>query len=365
MYCANSVIDWKSFRAKYNETYWQTFNEQETHETLYIRTRYVCLFTRPEERVPLERVQAVHDQLNTAFGGRNLTDLSKVPSTPNAPFQQVIGNPNIQFLPLQSRALTVEYLPVTSPLDAVSPAEHAGKLAGVHEGVLNIYIGQCARGSVLGQAPIEGNQVYILHSTVGGPRQLGTLAGYNQGKTLVHEVGHALGCRHLFQDNVCDGYSVYTDLPEQIRPNTNVTLYELSPGVWDMKNDNRDIDRQHNTNYSCAHLMPLVQNEAGVNFMDYDDDEHSLFFSRNQADTMRARLLHSSNQNLILVPTIEVQKQIQPVDATDTLALATWITLCLWLILGAWIFLVWILRRRRQETNHSNQTQSYPPISQT
>ncbi|KAG8822415.1 hypothetical protein FRC19_006049 [Serendipita sp. 401] len=88
--------------------------------------------------------------------------------------------------------------------------------------VLNIYsVG--LTGGLLGYATFPWdyatNQkldgVVFLHSTIAG----GSMANYNQGKTLTHEVGHWLGLYHVFQGRSCTGYGDYVaDTPPQKTP---------------------------------------------------------------------------------------------------------------------------------------------------
>lgn len=303
MYCSTAIPDWKAFRAKYTPEFWREFEARDTQETLYIDTRWVSLYSSEDEKVPIERVRDCLRMLNLVYSGQNTEDLGMIPDSAQNPFKRVLGNPNIQFLPLDPSTLVVEYQKINGTLSSSSPVDDAAAKAGVVAGVMNIYMGNSGSGSILGQAELSSNIVFGLYSSIGGFTVPGALPGYSQGKTMAHEIGHALGLNHLFQDNLCDNQSVYTDIPEQIRPNFTTELYQTSEGAWEMKGDNRSKDRALDTNLSCLHIQPdpaTAPNEMGVNIMDYGLDPVSLMFSKNQADMMRSRLLDADNTTLTL-----------------------------------------------------------------
>jgi hypothetical protein len=271
---------------------------------LYVETRWVVLYSKEDEKVPIVRVQDCLRTLNLVFSGKNTMDLEKVPNTEKTPWKSRIGVPNIQFLPLDASKLNVEYKKITGYLDGKTPVSDAASKGGRKDGVLNIYVGSSDKGSILGQAELNSNIVYALYSTIGGYTNQGTLPGYNFGKTVVHEVGHALGLVHTFSDNLCDNYSPYTDVPEQVRPNFSTALTEVSPGVWEQSNDNRELDRLNNSKLSCLYIQPnqaTAPNEMGVNFLDYGTDEVSLMFTKNQVEIMRNYLTSPDNTTLKLM----------------------------------------------------------------
>ncbi len=353
MYCSTPIPDWQAYRRKYTPEYWANQRAASTDKTLHINTRWVVLYDKAVEKIDIARVRDCHRMLNLIYSGQNVEELQKVPNTEKAPFKAVIGNPRIQFLPLDSSILPVEYIKSVGPLDRADPVQDAAKRGGRVEGTLNIYIGNSGGGLVLGQADIGGNIVYGLYTTIGGYLVPGTLAGYTQGKTIAHEVGHALGLHHIFQDNLCDNFSVYTDVPEQIKPNFNTELVETSPGVWDIRGDNRSKDREFHTNFSCLHIQTEAEsapNEMGINIMDYDRDEVSIMFTQNQAETMRARLLDADNHSLILRDPGDISSLSNPttttLDLTIVLLLAILIPVfVLLLVLG----LIWNRRRKKNQ----------------
>jgi preprotein translocase subunit SecG len=297
MYC-NTVHDWKQYKAKYSGKFLESLHS-DSSDTLYIDTRWVVLYSSEEQKIPLSRIQDCLRMLNIVYAKQNTVDLQKVPTS----WSSVTGNPNIQFLPLDPTKLTVEYIPISGNLDGDSPVSDAASRGGRTNGVLNIYIGSSGKGSILGQAELNSNIVYALYSAVGGFDVKGTLPGYDLGKTVVHEVGHALGLVHTFSDNACDHFSPYDDVPEQIRPNYSTSLVQLSNGSWEQRGDNRYNDRLNGSSLSCLSIQPdpdTAPNEMGINFMDYGDDNVSLVFSKNQVDIMRQYLQSSDNTTLTL-----------------------------------------------------------------
>jgi hypothetical protein len=302
-YCSTRSPDWIAFRKKFDADFYSKTSDMDTGQTLYIDTRYVVLYNTPEQRVDIEQVRASHNTLNTAFSANNLNELDTVPDNERYPWKPLIGNPNIQFLPLDPQDLVVEYREIsTRSLSDASPVEDAATRAGVVPGVMNIYIGNNTRG-ILGQAELGGNIVFSLYSSLGDEESPGELSEYALSKTMIHEVGHALSLPHTFSDDVCDHNKVFPDVPEQISPNFNTKLFQTQDGSWDCKDDSRYTDRVHNTVQSCLNVQAhpdTAPNEMGINYMDYGVDEVSIMFTRSQALMMRAYLEGEDNTTLTL-----------------------------------------------------------------
>jgi hypothetical protein len=269
-------------------------------QTLYVDVRYICLFVTDDQKVSLSRVQENHRVLNACFGGQNADDLAKVPNTTLNPWAARIGNPRIQFLPIDASQVTCEYKRISTPLDSNEPVVDAAIRGGRVSGVLNVYISTAAGGNILGQAELQSSIVYVLHTTVGGPQVAGTLSNFNRGKTLVHEVGHSFGLSHTFSDQTCDSVKPYPDIPETTLPSYDTQVFLNSDSKWDQKNDERDKDRRGvGSNRSCLNIDSST-NLMAVNVMDYGADAASLMFSASQATIMRDYLLSSSNTTLAM-----------------------------------------------------------------
>jgi len=309
MYC-NAVHDWKGYHEKHDEKFWREAAERDTSQPIFVDTRWVVLYSSEDQKVPIERIRDCLDMLNTVYSGANKDELAMVPNTARNPWQPRIGVPNIQFLPLDSSTLQVEYRQVSGFLDPTNPVQDAAAKGDVTPDVLNIYLGACGQGCILGQAEIRSNVVYAMYSTIGGYNVPGAMPGYDLGKTVAHEVGHALGLVHTFADTVCDGQKPYSDVPEQIRPNFDTALTQLGDGTYDQINDNRYKDRINNTHLSCLHTEgdpDAADNEMGVNIMDYGNDRVSLMFTQNQVQLMRHYLEGPDNTTL----------KLQTADATS------------------------------------------------
>jgi hypothetical protein len=90
----------------------------------------------------------------------------------------------------------------------------------------------------------------------------GSFQAYNQGKTLVHEVGHWLGLFHTFEGG-CGGGDLVSDTPPQNAPTFGCP--EVAPN-------------------SCPESEGV---DAIFNFMDYSDDVCLSEFSAGQAQRVR------------------------------------------------------------------------------
>lgn len=302
-YCAAKKPDWAAVRAKYNRAYFEEAAARDHGDTLYVDVRWVVLFRNAEERVSVERIRDCHRTLNLLFSAQNTEELAKVPNTALSPFRPLIGNPNIQFLPLNANEVNPVYVSITQELSGTTPVDDAVRIAGRVSGVLNLYLGTSQSGSILGQAELNSNVAFNYHGTIGGYRVPGTLTHYDLGKTVAHEVAHALGLLHTFSDDVCDGFGAFADTEEAVRPNYEVDLVETSPGVWEQTHDNRWKDRNLGTQLSCLDQeadRATASHEMGINLMDYGRDRVSIMFTTSQAVMMREYLQSAQNTSLEL-----------------------------------------------------------------
>ncbi|MDA0630120.1 MAG: fibronectin type III domain-containing protein [Proteobacteria bacterium] len=108
-----------------------------------------------------------------------------------------------------------------------APSEFKSDLAQNPEQYINIYTNDAGGEGVLGYATLPPGSagtsfdgVVMRHQTIGG-RNNG-YGNYDQGRTLVHEVGHYLGLRHTFRDGVCSNtyptQDLIVDTPAQAEP---------------------------------------------------------------------------------------------------------------------------------------------------
>lgn len=238
-------------------------------------------------------VKDCYDALNQAFLGSNDVEQSKIPNTSAYPWKPVSGIPNITFDAYQQDGtfnmttydpvdLSSYEHPVEAYFDAVHPLPN----------MINVYIGETI-DNTLGEAYLQSNVCFVYHASVGGHEHPGSLAGYNLGKTLVHEIGHCFGLYHPFDDAECDGNPRFLDIPEQIQPNFVTKLYfDEVAQHWTCKDDNRYNDRIYNTETSCLDLSSPV-NEMGINYMDYGTDDVSIIFTKEQCALMRDTVLNT------------------------------------------------------------------------
>ena len=299
-YCSTASPNLNEFRKKYTNEFLAKAHTDDNNDTLYISTRYVVIYNDDAQKLDLKRIQAGHQVLNKAFSKSNTEELDKVPDTKYYPWRPLIGDPNIQFLPINSSKLEVEYVYTSKKyLHSKTPLEDAASVAGVEDGVMNIYIGNCS-DETLGQAILKSNTVFVLYSSIGGPDLTGLLPEYNLSKTLIHEVGHALSLPHTFSDDACDHTKVFQDVPEQVSPNYLTELFN-NDGEWDCIGDNRHNDRVNKTNTSCLSIQTdpdASPNEMGINYMDYGIDHVSIMFTKHQSTMMRTFLKSTENTSL-------------------------------------------------------------------
>ncbi len=115
--------------------------------------------------------------------------------------------------------------------------------------------------------------IVLLYSSVGRPPNNPFPGQYNLGRTATHEIGHALGLRHIWGDgNNCSATDYCADTPPSDAANYGCLLTHTSCGGLDM-----------------------VQN-----YMDYSNDACMNLFTTNQVGRMWTVLQNSPRRNSLL-----------------------------------------------------------------
>ena len=116
------------------------------------------------------------------------------------------------------------------------------------------------------------NDGVVVHFEVFGSNlsATGTLEAVNRGRTLVHEVGHYLGLRHIWGDpgqgeNGCDVDDGLEDTPNSAAANQQTCAYAAN---------------------SCS-IAPDAFPDMVENYMDYSDENCMNMFTLQQAEAMR------------------------------------------------------------------------------
>jgi Pregnancy-associated plasma protein-A/Secretion system C-terminal sorting domain len=134
-------------------------------------------------------------------------------------------------------------------------------------------------GRVLGYGtppggPADKDGVVIMYDVFG---TIGNLrAPFNKGRTTTHEVGHWLGLKHLWGDDLCGD------------------------------DDVSDTPRQLSYNYGCpafprvTNCSPNANGDMFMNFMDYTDDACMNMFTSGQKSRMRALFASGGFRNRLL-----------------------------------------------------------------
>ena len=136
---------------------------------------------------------------------------------------------------------------------------------------LNVYVNSA--GGYLGYSTLpqeDAGNVYdgvvVLYEVVGG-RNVPDAEQYDQGRTLVHEVGHYLGLLHTFE-----GYACYTG-------------YYAGDLIADTHSENSD-------HYGCTQTYTCGTPDDIQNYMNYTDDTCMEEFTTEQANRMVCSLVN-------------------------------------------------------------------------
>lgn len=219
------------------------------------------------------QLMAQLDTINKDYAGTN-AGADKVPSH----FKSLFGQSGIQFCLAQRTPNDapstgiVRYTTTRTSFDyttnQVKHAESGGADAWDTDKYLNIWICDLS-GSTLGYAtfPDDGVKdeqgVAVDYASLPG----GAATGFNQGKTLTHEIGHYFNLYHIWGDDngACSGTDLVDDTPNQSNSTTS-----CQTGIV--------TDR-------CTTTSPGIMYQ---NYMDYTPDACLYMFTRLQVARMEA-----------------------------------------------------------------------------
>lgn len=253
-------------------------------EELTIRIPVVIhnLYHYPNQKITAEQVQTQLNALNASFRRRNA-------DTANAPayFRSLAADCNIEFYLAISdsrKRATSGIIRKYSPVkeweadDKMKFSSEMGDDAWDPNSYLNIWV--CNLNRVAGYASVPGDAVSKDGVVIGlgAFGTVGTLPGYEMGKTAVHEIAHWLGLKHLWGDQYCgdDGVS---DTPKQAGFNIecpNVVNITCGNGPYgDMYMNYMDL-----TSDACMNLFTRGQKARMRALFDVGGPRHALLASK-------------------------------------------------------------------------------------
>ncbi|MCP4219497.1 MAG: hypothetical protein GY765_32985, partial [bacterium] len=148
---------------------------------------------------------------------------------------------------------------------------YKGALGWDQSRYLNVYLNTA--GGILGYAYFPQDYAgdvrdgVVLFNLCCGGRDIPGLAPYDQGRTLVHEIGHYLGLGHTFAGNGCyDGYNA---------------------GDWIA-----DTNSENTAHHGCTQTYTCSSADPIHNYMNYTDDTCMYLFTPEQANRMVCGLVN-------------------------------------------------------------------------
>ena len=236
------------------------------------------LYNSSQENISDERIFSQIKVLNECF--RRLHS-----DTVNTPqwFKSIAADCGIEFqLAISdpqrkgSKGIIRKYTPVAEwgTDDQVKFSAKTGSDAWDTESYFNIWV--CNLGSIAGYSsfpggPSEKDGIVINTSVFGKSSR----AGYNMGKTAVHETGHWLGLRHIWGDSYC-GDDWVDDTPKQ-----GIFTSGCPSGIRS----------------SCSNG---TNGDMYMNFMDLTQDACTNLFTEGQKERMRVFFENGGARNAIL-----------------------------------------------------------------
>ncbi len=223
------------------------------------------LYSTPAENVPDQVIYALIDSMNKDFMSNRPEVLSKI--TPM--FRHLVGNPRIQFClatvdPNGNPTTGILRVPTTTScfsdnsMKIESPVWDPSRY-------FNLWLVDFCGGSLLGYAQFPGDNpttdgVVMDYRTLPG----GSYFGFNEGRTITHEIGHWLGLYHIWGDGDCNRDDGVGDTPPASGEETGCPTGPRP---------------------QCGYPDRMYHN-----YMDYTRDACLLMFSKGQALRMRAVL---------------------------------------------------------------------------
>jgi hypothetical protein len=219
------------------------------------------LYHFPTDKISDEQVMSQLEALNNCFRRRNADSVNtpvyfrQFAADCSIEFQLAISDPQRR----STTGIVRKYTPITTwqADDKMKFSNQMGDDAWDPASYLNIWV--CNLDRVAGYSSLPGGDPAKDGVVLGIPvfGTINVMAGYEMGKTAVHEIGHWLNLKHIWGDNYCGDDGV-ADTPKQAGyniecPNTvNVTCGNGPYG--DMYMNYMDL-----TNDRCMNLFTLGQ----------------------------------------------------------------------------------------------------------
>lgn len=287
------------------------------------------VYNTPEQNISDAQIKSQIDVLNQDYNRKN-PDASQTP----AAFTPVAGEAGIQFCLVKTTRTQTSIQSFTDN-NQVKFTSSGGIDAYDVTKYFNVWVCYLA-DTLLGYAEFPTSTPSPTYGVVITYRAFGTTgtaaAPYNKGRTLTHELAHALGVHHVFDESkdACVKTDFCADIPSQSAPTGGCPPFP--------KTDNCSL------------------NDPGImfmNFMDYSDDSCMNIFTQDQVKRMNAVLGMAPYNNLALTgcnaPPSGPENTVNNVSLLNQLRNGTGIfTVKNWIIFIIILFLLWffVLWRR-------------------
>jgi hypothetical protein len=237
------------------------------------------LYHLPHQNISDAQIHSQIAALNRDFR-RRAADTSNTPAVFRSlaadveiEFQLAISDPMRRY----TTGIIRKYTPINEwdANDKMKFSSETGSDAWDTKQYLNIWV--CSLDQVVGYSSVPGGPdnvdgVVIAYNAFG---TINTMAGYNMGKTAVHEIGHWLNLKHLWGDSDC-GDDLVGDTPKQ-------STYT--------------VGCPSGTRISCSNAP---YGNMYTNYMDFTEDACMNLFTHGQKARMRAMFAAGGPRNKIL-----------------------------------------------------------------